>query len=294
VSCHDERVQRWLPAAGAFVVSLDSMVNIALPAMAAAFGQPPERVRWIIIGYVGTYAVTSFLGGAAADRLGHLAVFRGGLLVSAAGFLVCAIAPAFGVLLAGRALQGLGGGLVYGTTPALVTLGAAGAERPRRIGFLSGAIGLGFATGPLVAGLLVDGFGWRAVFALHALAGGGVLFAASMFLAESNRQLNPAATGIGHTVAGYRVLLSDRRFIGYALCNAFAYGAIMAFLSSASFVFMGGLGLAAWEFGLMFGLAIFGYILGNLVTARTVARTGIDRLMRIGTTLGAAAGDHGN
>src|SRR3990172_10701791 len=158
------RMIRSLAAAGAFVVSLDSMVNIALPAMAATFAQPPERVRWIIIGYVGTYAVTSFLGGAAADRLGHLAVFRGGLLVSAAGFLVCAIAPAFGVLLAGRALQGLGGGLVYGTTPALVTLGATGAERPRRIGFLSGAIGLGFATGPLVAGLLVDGVGWGGGF----------------------------------------------------------------------------------------------------------------------------------
>ncbi len=158
------RTVKWIAAAGAFVVSLDSMVNIALPAMAATFDVPPERVRWVIICYVGTYAVTSFVGGAAADRLGHLAVLRVGLVVSALGFGLCAWAPAFGALLGGRAVQGFGGGLVYGTAPALVTLGTEPAARARRVGFLSAAIGLGLAAGPLAAGLLVDTLGWRAVF----------------------------------------------------------------------------------------------------------------------------------
>ena len=155
---------RWTAAAGAFVVSLDSLVNIALPAMAATFGVPPEQVRWIIICYVGTYAVTSFVGGAAADRLGHLAVFRAGCVLNAAGFVVCALAPAFGVLLAGRAVQGLGGGLVYGTAPALVTAGADVSSLARRVAFLNGAMGLGFALGPLAAGMLVDALGWRMRF----------------------------------------------------------------------------------------------------------------------------------
>src|SRR5438034_957000 len=65
---------RWVAAAGAFVVSLDSMVNIAFPAIAAAFGAPPERMRWIIICYTGSYAVMSFVAGAAADRIGHARV----------------------------------------------------------------------------------------------------------------------------------------------------------------------------------------------------------------------------
>src|SRR3989338_5408972 len=55
---------RWIAAAGAFVVSLDSMVNIAFPSMAAAFRLPPEAMRWVIICYVGTYALMSFGGGA--------------------------------------------------------------------------------------------------------------------------------------------------------------------------------------------------------------------------------------
>src|SRR5947207_2290135 len=161
---HTRRMVRWVAAAGAFVVSLDSMVNIAFPVMAAAFGIPPEHVRWIIVCYVGSYSVTSFVAGAAADRVGHLRVFRAGLALSVAGFALCGGAPSFGALLAGRAVQGIAGGLVYGTVPALATLGAAPARRGRRLGFLNAAIGLGFASGPLVAGVLVDALGGRAGF----------------------------------------------------------------------------------------------------------------------------------
>ena len=61
----------WIAAAGACVVSLDSMVNIAFPALAAAFAVAPEQVRWVIVCYVLTYAVTAFGGGALGDRVGH-------------------------------------------------------------------------------------------------------------------------------------------------------------------------------------------------------------------------------
>ena len=81
-----------LAAAGALVVSLDSVMNVAFPAMAAAFGVPPEAMRWIIICYVGSYAVMSFVGGVAADRLGHARVFTAGLALSAAAFVLGALA----------------------------------------------------------------------------------------------------------------------------------------------------------------------------------------------------------
>jgi MFS family permease len=155
---------RWIAAGGAFVVSLDSVMNPAFPAIAAAFAVPPERVRWVIIGYVGTYALTAFFGGALADRVGHARVFRAGLGLSAVAFLVAGLAPTFGWLLAGRVLQGLAGGCVYGTAPGLVTLAAAPAERGRALGFLGAAMGVGLTVGPLAAGALVDTFGWPAIF----------------------------------------------------------------------------------------------------------------------------------
>ena len=62
---------RWIAAGGAFVVSLDSMVNIAFPAIAAGFALPPESMRWVIMCYVFTYSLVSFGGGALSDRVGH-------------------------------------------------------------------------------------------------------------------------------------------------------------------------------------------------------------------------------
>src|SRR5262245_37181033 len=167
-------MSRWLAAAGALLVSLDSMMNIAFPAIATAFAVPPERVRWVIICYVLTYAITSFAGGAAADRIGHVAVFRVGLAGSAASFVMGGFASTFESLLIARVVQGLAGGLVYGTAPALATVGAPATIRGRRLGFLSGAMGLG-ALGPLAAGLLVGPFGWRTVFHVRVPLALGVL-----------------------------------------------------------------------------------------------------------------------
>jgi MFS family permease len=157
-------MSRWIAAAGAFVISLDSMANIAFPALAAAFAVPPEQMRWVIVSYVGTYAVTSLVAGALADVLGHGRVFRVGLALSALGFFLVAVAPAFAWVLVGRFTQGLGGGMVYGTAPAIVTLAAAPGERGRALGFFNAAFAAGFALGPVLAGLLVQAIGWRAVF----------------------------------------------------------------------------------------------------------------------------------
>jgi MFS transporter, DHA2 family, multidrug resistance protein len=160
-------VIRWAAAAGAFVVSLDSTMNIAFPAIAAAFAVPPERVRWVIICYVLVYALTSLAGGALADRVGHGRVFRMGLVLSVVSFVAGGMAPSFGWLLGARVLQGLGGGCVYGTSPGLVTLGVPSLQRGRALGFLGAGMGLGLTLGPVIAGVLVDAFGWRSIFHLR-------------------------------------------------------------------------------------------------------------------------------
>src|SRR5438093_2199804 len=178
MSCHHTAMSLWIAAAGALVVSLDSMMNIAFPAIAAAFAAPPERVRWIIICYVLTYAITAFAGGAAADRLGHVTVFRAGVALSAVAFVMGGTAAGFGWLLVARVVQGFAGGLVYGTAPALATAGVPAAVRGRRLGFLNGAMGIG-GLRSLPAGMLVERFGWRAVFHVRVPLARGVLAWAS-------------------------------------------------------------------------------------------------------------------
>jgi len=168
-------VTRWIAAAGAGVISLDSIINVAFPAMAAAFAEPPERLRWVIVCYVLTYSITAFVGGALADRVGHARVFLVGLGLTAVALAVGAAAPTFALLLGARILQGLGGGLVYGTAPGLATLAVAPGARGRALGFLNAGIGVGFTVGPLVAGVLIAHLGWRSTFYVRVPIALGVL-----------------------------------------------------------------------------------------------------------------------
>jgi MFS family permease len=111
-----------LAAVGMLVASLDSAVNVALPAMAQAFAIGPAEIRWVIICYVITYAITSVAAGVVADRLGPVPVYTAGMWLSVVAFLLYFLVTEYPLMLATRVAQGLAGGLVYGTSPALVTL----------------------------------------------------------------------------------------------------------------------------------------------------------------------------
>jgi MFS family permease len=159
-----------LAALGTFVVSLDSAVNIAFPDMAAAFAGGPSSLRWLIICYVLTYSITSFVAGLIADRVGPAAVFTTGAWISAGAFLAYALEWSFSGVLALRVIQGIGGGFIYGTAPALVTLSTERERHGRALGLMSLGLASGLAAGPSIGGALVERFGWRAVFLFRAPA----------------------------------------------------------------------------------------------------------------------------
>ena len=153
-----------LAALGALLVSLDASLNIALPAVAADFAIGPAAVRWMIICYVATYALTAFAAGILADRLGATRVFTAGLWLSAIVFAAYAVAPTYAIVLACRVAQGVTGGLIYGTASALVTQSLPRERHGRGLGVMSLGLGVGVAVGPVIGGFLVESLGWRAVF----------------------------------------------------------------------------------------------------------------------------------
>ena len=258
---------RWIAAAGAFVVSLDSTVNVAFPAMTAAFAIPPERVRWVIIGYVFSYALTSFVAGALADRVGHGRVFRAGLALSAAAFLLAGMAPTFGWLLVARVIQGLGGGCVYGTAPGIVTLSATPQTRGRALGFLNTGMGLGFSAGPLIAGVLVGAFGWPSIFLLR-------LPLALIALAWATSALPPAAAPLAaRLVAAADVLRAPVLLAGAQ--SFVANAAIFAIWLMAPFYLVDVRGLSVLAAGLLFTLTPLGTTLAAPVAGRLADRAGV-------------------
>lgn len=271
---------RWIAAAGAFTVSLDSTVNIAFPAIATAFAVPPEAMRWVILCYVSTYAVTSFVGGALADRAGHAAVFRAGVALSAAGFAVAGLAPTFGGFLAGRVVQGLGGGLVYGTAPGLVTLAAAPGARLRDLAFLNAAIAVAFSIGPAVAGALVDTLGWRSVFHVRVPV-------AVATLAWALAALPARAAGGSPPRLRFHDLL--RPPVMQACATAFASNAgIFAVWLLAPFALVVARGLPVAVAGALFALTPIGTAAAAPVAGRAADRLGSHRAIVVGLAVEAA------
>jgi MFS family permease len=136
-------------------------------------------------------APAPFVGGTLGDVVGHGRVFLVGAAVGVVSSLACGLAPTLAVLVAGRVRQGLGGGLVYGTAPGIVTLASPPDARGRAVGFFNAAVGLASALGPLVAGAIVDTLGWRFVF-LFRVPLGLVLVAAWPHCPEEGSSPAPA------------------------------------------------------------------------------------------------------
>ncbi|GIX49534.1 MAG: MFS transporter [Candidatus Tectimicrobiota bacterium] len=158
----------WLTLAvvgiGVAIGPLDTAVNIAFPAITAAFTLRLAAIQWVIICYVLTYASLLLGCGGLGDLIGHRRVFLSGLWWSALSLLLCSMAPTFGWFLLFRGLQGVGTALVLSCAPALVTLAFAEEERPRVLGLYNMLTALAFALGPLLGGWLVARWGWPAVY----------------------------------------------------------------------------------------------------------------------------------
>jgi MFS family permease len=272
-------VIRWIAATGAFVITLDSMVNIAFPLLAAWFHRPPEAMRWVIIPYVFSYAITSFVGGIIADRIGHARVFRLGLAGAAVAFALASLAPTFGWLVGARVIQGLLSGLVYGTAPGIITLASLSGQRGRALGLLNAAIGFSGVIGPIVAGVLIDVLGWQAVFAVRVPIALVVLAWASIALPHV-RAATDARIVRAREIFRVGVLVPG-------LLSFVANGGIFAIWLLAPFYLVDVRGLSGFGGGLMFMLTPLGTALAAPLSGRALDRIGARAPMTLGLALEA-------
>jgi MFS family permease len=148
------------------IVSLDQyIVVVALPEIARTLDFTDQTLQAIISAYAVASAGFLLLGGRASDLLGRRRVFISGLALYAGGSLAGGLAPTPEILLVGRAVQGLGGALVFPSTLALInTTFAEGPERNRAVAVWGGAGAAGLVIGVLLGGVLTQAFGWEAVF----------------------------------------------------------------------------------------------------------------------------------
>lgn len=143
-----------------------TMVNIALPEVAERFGVTLSMANWLIVGYTVVAATSITLEAFLLGRLGLRRLFFLGTGAIALGSALAVVAPDFPTLVGCRLVQAVGTGLFYPTATSVLTTISPGRLLGVRLALNSGAIAVGLALGPVVSGLVLTYFGWRAMFAV--------------------------------------------------------------------------------------------------------------------------------
>ena len=161
---------RWILATtvlGSGLAMLDStVVNVALERIGSDFGASFAGLQWTVNAYTLSLAGLILLGGSLGDRFGRRRVFLIGVVWFALASALCGLAPSIEVLVAARALQGVGGALLTPGSLALISASFHGRDRAAAIGAWSGLGGVAGALGPFLGGWLVE-WNWRAVFLIN-------------------------------------------------------------------------------------------------------------------------------
>jgi MFS transporter, DHA2 family, methylenomycin A resistance protein len=153
---------------GVLVAQIDtSVVNLAVKQIGASLDAGVTALQWVVDAYNLVYASLLLTAGTLADLYGRRRIFALGIALFTLGSLVCGLAPNAVVLVAGRAIAGLGAALEVPTSLAILTVAYPDTrERTRALGLWASCNGLAFVIGPTVGGVLVDAVGWRSIFLL--------------------------------------------------------------------------------------------------------------------------------
>jgi EmrB/QacA subfamily drug resistance transporter len=165
-----------------------TIVNIALPSMGAYFDKSQTDMTWALNAYSLAFGGLLLLGGRSGDIFGRRRMFITGLFLFTFGSFMAGIANSFGLLLAGRVIQGLGGAISSPTALSLITTEfEEGRERTRAIGVYAAVSGAGAALGLLLGGVLTNYLSWRWVLFVNVPIGALLIFGAFLYLHESDR-----------------------------------------------------------------------------------------------------------
>jgi EmrB/QacA subfamily drug resistance transporter len=161
--------RRWLvlvaTALGAFAATvMGTSVNVAMPSLVETFDTTFPVVQWVVLAYLLSTSALLPIIGRLADMLGKKAIFVSGFGVYVLGSLLCGLAPSIEILIALRAIQGIGSAILTAIGLAIVTDVFPPGERGRAIGVAGAVLSSGVVVGPTLGGLLIGAFGWQWVF----------------------------------------------------------------------------------------------------------------------------------
>ncbi|RYF18326.1 MAG: Bcr/CflA family efflux MFS transporter, partial [Comamonadaceae bacterium] len=268
-------------AVGPFAID---MYLPALPTIGRALGASPATVQASLIVFFLALGLAQVVYGPVSDMLGRKGPLYFGLALFAAGSIGCAVAPDATTLVAMRFVQGLGACAGMVIPRAVVRDLHTGTEAARLMSLLMLVFSVSPILAPLTGSLLIEAFGWRAVF--WAVVGAAAL--AAILLYTSLPETRPPEERVGSSfrsaLQSYAVLLRDRHFLGLSLIGGFGVASFFAYLATSSFVLIDHYGLSPRQYSVAFAANAASFIGASQLTARWGSRFGLARMVKVAVT----------
>jgi DHA1 family bicyclomycin/chloramphenicol resistance-like MFS transporter len=257
-------------------VTIDAYLP-SLPAMADALRGTDAQIQSTLTWYMAGYAISMLVAGPLSDRYGRRPVLLGGLALYLLATVACAFSASIGTIVAARIVQALGGcsGTVIGRV--IVRERFATGVQAKMLSRISAGMALSPVLAPLAGSVVGGWYGWRAVFALLAVAGAVALLMVWRYLPETRERSGGGAPDPLGKI--YAALLGDRRFLRYSLAIGFVYCTYFPFIAESSILFQRTLHVSGQMYATIFGITVLGYLIGSSVFRRAGKRWPADRMI---------------
>jgi DHA1 family bicyclomycin/chloramphenicol resistance-like MFS transporter len=270
-------------------ISIDTFLP-AMPAMASDLAIDAGSVQLTLAAYIYGAAAGQLVLAPLSDRFGRRPALFAGLVLYIIAGLGCCFANSLEMLAALRFLQGSSTFTGRILPRAMARDMYDREDAARLISYMMVFGGLAPILAPLAGAYFSVTFGWRAVFAFMVVYGATVFLLTAIFLketlpAERRIKINPKTMA-----ANFALLVRSRSFLGYGSCVFLVMGALMAFLTSTSSIALLFLGKTPYEFAFASSSVMIGYMVASFVAGRIVGRLGLDRLIGLGSFIGAISG----
>lgn len=278
---------------GALTAFAPLSIDMYLPAfatLARELATDAAMVQLSLAAFFLAFGGGQVLFGPISDRFGRRAPLFGSLALYVAASIGCALAPDIETLIALRFVQGLGACAGVVIARAVVRDLFEKAEAARVYSALILVMGVAPMLAPVLGGKLLIWADWQAIFWCLAAVGLACVTAVALRMPETHKAEHVRPLHLRAILRTYRDLFCDKRFLGFALIGGFAIGGMFAYIAGSPFVFIEVFGLAPDDYGLVFGLNAFGFVVAAQVNGRLAHKVEPARLLSIGilVQIGAA------
>ncbi|HWU18057.1 MAG TPA: multidrug effflux MFS transporter [Devosia sp.] len=262
----------------------------ALPSMVGDLMTTEAMGKLTLSVYFGAFALAQLVCGPLSDRFGRKPVAIGFFALYVLGSLVAALAPNIEMLLAGRALQGVGVSAGVALSRAMVRDQFVGSESIRILTLINLILTVAPAVAPTLGSALLLVGSWHVMFVV--MAGFGLAIIAMLALGARETQPEAARAPLNpiQILANYRRLLGSAQFMAPALLLAIAFGGFYGFSALLPFVLLEDIGLTPFQFAMTMLIQTGSFITGNLVAGQVARRASGLQMVRIGLVLLVLAG----